>query len=109
MLKQLEKFKTNKHISQLGLQWFSLKFLTFYPTDLIIPSLFPMINGNIQAEWKIDREIITLMIDLKKHKAEWAQYNSEFDTEEDAVLNLDKQEDWNWIENRLRMSGLKNV
>jgi len=82
---------------QTALDWVSKQFHTNYPEELTLPYIYPTTEGGLQVEWDIEEQDISLEINLLKHTAEWHRLNLVTNEDENSLLNLDKSDDWGWI------------
>lgn len=57
-------------LSKKGLINFESQFNLYYPDSLPLPAIFPTISGNIQLEWTVNEQEISLEIDLKTLSSE---------------------------------------
>ena len=90
-----------------GLNWLSQAFDRHYPDELPYPYLYPTPEGGLRAEWSIEPHEISLEIDLSSHSGVWHCLNMENDEPNERVLNLDKDDDWQWLSQQLQqMAGV---
>jgi hypothetical protein len=87
-----------------GLDWLSDAFGRHYPDDLPLPHLYPTAEGAIRAEWSLGQNDISLEIeiDIGNRSGEWHRLSIDSDAEESRTLQLDLDEDWNWLVNQIR-------
>ena len=53
------------------LDWFAAAFERHYPDDLPLPRIYPTESGDLQAEWSLARDEVSLEINLSSHQASW--------------------------------------
>src|SRR3990167_8802911 len=93
---------------QDGLDWLTDVFEKYYPDDLSLPYIYPTAEGNIQAEWSIKPNEASLEIDLKSHKGEWHCLNLDSNAEDTDTLNLEQEQNWELLIDKLRkLSGVR--
>lgn len=87
---------------------FSFKdiFNSYYNSNLLLPAIFPTVEGNIQLEWKRNNKHIVLDIDLTSFISTFFYYNDIDDSDEhEEILNLKIKEGWislnSLIENKI--------
>jgi hypothetical protein len=85
-----------------GLNWLAAVFDKHFSEDLRLPLLYPAPEGGIQAEWRLFPNEISLEINLDHLSATWHALNMESMEEEYGELNLNADEDWAWLLERLR-------
>lgn len=51
------------------LDWFVAAFERHYPDDLPLPRIYPTESGDLQAEWSLPRDEISIEIDLASRRA----------------------------------------
>lgn len=88
-----------------GLDWLTSAFDRNYPDDLILPHLYPTVDGGVQAEWTLGEAEPSLEIDLEHHAAQWHCMNMKTNAEDSRDLNLDSAADWMWLVQRLMEMG----
>ena len=90
-----------------GLDWLSDAFDEHYPDDLGLPYLYPVAEGGVRLEWSIGRRDVSLEIDLRKRDGAWHSLDLDNDEQENRLLNLNAEDDWNWMVGRLQdLSGI---
>lgn len=92
-------------LSPQGLDWLAQQFSAYYPNDLPRPYIYPTPEGDVQAEWSLDSNEISLEIHFADHSAEWACLNLRTGDAIERILHLDYQSDWEWVERELRQLG----
>ena len=85
-----------------GIKWLSNIFDQYFPDDLILPYLYPTEDGQIQAEWSIKFNEISLEINLETHQGHWHCLNMNTQIDESQTLNLDNKEQWDWIAEKIK-------
>ena len=88
--------------TKTGLDWFSMMFEGNFPNDLPLPYLYPTPDGNIQAEWSIAPNEITLEIDLKSKSGEWHCLNTDTSNVTTLTLGLIDEKGWTSLVDTLR-------
>ncbi|MDD3034894.1 MAG: hypothetical protein PHT25_09895 [Bacteroidales bacterium] len=94
-------------LNKEGLVWLLNKFDTYYPEELLLPYLYPTSEGKVQAEWTIANIEISLEIDIENHQGEWQGLEMTQLDECFKELNLNNEEDWQWVTAKIR--GLLQV
>ncbi len=90
-----------------GLDWLAKAFNEHYPDHLGLPYLYPVAEGGVRFEWSIERQDVSLEIDLLKRSGDWHSLNLDTNGEEARSLRLDKVDDWTWMSERLQtLSGV---
>jgi hypothetical protein len=90
-----------------GLEWLARTFDAFYADTLPLPYIYPVAEGGVRFEWSLTPHEISLEINFSERSGEWHSLNLETDQEEYRSLNLDAQEGWDWLVDRLK--GLNGV
>jgi hypothetical protein len=92
-----------------GVYWLAAAFEVYYDVRLVLPHLYPMLNGGVRAEWAIGKIDASLEVDLENRKGEWHQLDLATDAEESKSLDLSKREDWEWAVVRIgELGGVRN-
>lgn len=89
-------------LSSDGLDWFSLSFDENYPTDMLLPYLYPTPEGNLLAEWSIGDNSCSLEVDLTTRQAEYHNLNLKTHEDSAQALNLAEQNGWQSLVQLLR-------
>lgn len=87
----------SKAPSKVGLDWLSRSFKHQFPDDLPRPHAFPTPEGGIEMEWSLDPYSVILEIDLDTHKGSWLRFAGQTDGEDERVLDLNDNGDWEWV------------
>ena len=90
-----------------GIDWLARALKDRYPTSQPLPYAYPVPEGGVQLEWSMKRREISLEVDFDAKSGEWHSLDLETDQEEYRSLNLDGQEGWSWLVDRLK--GLKGA
>lgn len=88
-----------------GLAWFALAFDNNFSERLLLPYLYPTIQGGLRAEWTIGDYEASLEINVNERNAEWHELNLHTDADSSRTLDLRKTVDWDWIVRRLEEIG----
>lgn len=88
-----------------GLDWLASAFDQYYPLTAPLPYLYPTEEGRIQAEWSIDANEISLVIDLSACRGQWHRLNMATDKEEMTEIDLHSPESWRQLGERLQQMG----
>lgn len=88
--------------STAGLDWLANAFDSKYPEDLPLPFVYPTADGGVRAEWSMEPYELSLEIDLSKKTGAWHQLKMDTDEEDARSLNLETDEDWTWLADRVR-------
>lgn len=88
--------------SHQGIDWLAGQFDRYYPNDLPRPYIYPTSEGNIQAEWSLGTNEVSLEVHFADHSGEWDWLNLRTGTAGERVLDLDDQANWKWLERKLR-------
>lgn len=89
--------KFNKH----DLNWLENLWNKKYSKDIISPTFFPTLQGNVMAEWSTTSYEISLEVNLKSKYSEFQVLNKENLYFERTKLNLENHESWNLINKKL--------
>ena len=84
------------------LDWLSERFDILYPDDLPLPHIYPTVEGNVQAEWSLSHNEISLSIDCASHAGEWHVLNTDTNAESSEPLNLADDNDWTKLTQYIR-------
>jgi hypothetical protein len=84
------------------LKWIEELFDTYYDTSLILPCLYPTVEGNIQAEWSIKDWEVSIEINLESKSGEFQAVNIKSDSINEKVLDLENKESWDEINSILK-------
>ncbi len=86
-----------------GLDWLSVSFERNFPDDLPLPNVFPTPKGGIETEWSLGTHSVIFGIDLATHQGDWLQFDRrQSDDEHSTELDLNKDDDWEWISSEIR-------
>jgi hypothetical protein len=88
--------------SKQGLDWVA-ETLDQYFTDKTAPYLYPMPDGGVRAEWSIRRIEIAIDINIDTHSAYWHSLDLNNSNVLEKHLNLNNQNDWEWIKSFVLM------
>ena len=88
-----------------GLDWLAAAMQARFPGDLPVPHLYPTAEGGIQAEWSLPPDELSLEIDLAIHKATWHSLDVRTGHDDLRELNLDEDEDWRWLVDRIKRAA----
>ena len=83
------------------LDWLAASFDQHYPDDLPLPHTYPTPDGGIEMEWSIGSQSVTLEIDLVARQAAWLSHDKDSALEDTRALNLDTNQVWSWITDRI--------
>ena len=79
------------------------RLVRHYPLDAPELRLYPTGDGNVQAEWWIGNYSAVLEIFLDgTAAAEWSDCNIETKQENARLVNIDDEQDWEWVVQRLQ-------
>ncbi|TVR68074.1 MAG: hypothetical protein EA427_11410 [Spirochaetaceae bacterium] len=84
-----------------GIDWFVGVLQNSLPETVSFPHLYPTAEGGLLAEWTVDRQAISLDVDLRNRSGEWHELNLDTDQDLERELDLQSAEDWLWISGRL--------
>ena len=84
------------------LDWLKEQFDLYYPIDLEPPYLYPTPEGGVLIEWPSGKEDISLEMEFVDHTGFWHQLNMKTGIHNSRELNLDDQEDWRWLINKIK-------
>ena len=87
------------------LDWLSERFDILYPDDLPLPHIYPTVEGNVQAEWSLSHNEISLSIDCASHAGEWHVLNMDTNAESSEPLNLADDNDWTKLTQYIRSNA----
>ena len=86
-----------------GLDWLSDVFKRYYPDDLQLPRTYPTVEGGVSLEWSAGKRDIDIEVNLVDRVGEWYVFNKDSKRgEEEKRLNLDRPDDWKWVDERLQ-------
>ncbi len=85
-----------------GLDWLARTFDAFYSDTLPLPYIYPVAEGGVRFEWSLTPHEISLEINFSERSGEWHSLDLVTDQEEYQSLNLDVQEGWDWLVDRLK-------
>lgn len=87
----------SKAPSAEGIDWLEKAFDFHYPDETELPHLYPSPEGGISAEWSNERWDLSLDINLTDKCGTWHGLDLETDDDETHSLNLERNEDWTWL------------
>ena len=85
-----------------GLDWLASAFNENYAENLPLPYVYPVAEGGVRVEWSLDKNDVSLEIDVAQQTGNWHLLNLKTDQEEAKTLDLSVAEDWDWIVTRLQ-------
>lgn len=80
-------------------------FDQYFPSDLLLPHLYPTAEGGLQAEWSIGNWEVSLEVNLVSMTAEYQAYNSHTGQIAECTIALQLQAGWMELDRRLRAIG----
>ena len=91
-------------LDEAGLRWLVDQMTNHYiGTDLPMPFLCPSEPGGVIGEWSLERHLCLIEIDLEARTGSWMDVDREtHDGIEEEILDLDSDEGWRWLIDRLR-------
>jgi len=92
-------------LSAEGLNWLSEAFGRRFSDELPLPYLYPTAEGGVQAEWTLGQFEVSLEIDLEEHAGRWHALDVATNDESARDLDLDADDDWEWIDGQIRDKG----
>ena len=83
--------------SKEGLNWLGDQFDANFPNNLLLPHVFPTLEGGVEMEWSHGRNAIFLEIDLVSHKGDWLWFDRDSDESHEKELDLNDFDSWKWL------------
>ena len=94
---------TGKACDPEGLANLAERLVRHYPLDAPELRLYPTGDGNVQAEWWIGNYSAVLEIFLDRTAAaEWSDCNLRTKQENARPVNINDEQDWEWVVQRLQ-------
>ena len=84
-----------------GLDWLETACNLHYPDKTPLPHLYPTPEGGIRAEWSSDRWDLSLDIHLADKRGTWHGLDLETNSEETRELDLENDNNWKWLIEKL--------
>ena len=100
--------RDGKAPSDQGLDWLLQVFGKWYPPDLDLPTLYPMFDGGVQAEWMLGRIDLTLEIDLGEKSGWFHSLNLDTNDEKSGDLLLNEESGWTRLRRLIEVRRGKN-
>ena len=91
-----------KAINSDGLLWLQEALSKIDFDGRTPPCLYPTEEGSAQAEWTIGNTVAELRIDLETHQAVWGASDLASGEDEERELELDEENDLEWLGARLK-------
>jgi len=85
------------------LKWFSNSFELNFSPELPLPNIYPTPDGNIQAEWIIDKMDISLLVNLEDKTSKLNILNLSSEADENHELNLNEISEWDSLNSHLKI------
>ena len=85
-----------------SLNWLSRRFEDLYPSDLPLPHIYPTIDGGVLAEWSLSPHEVSLSVDLTTNSGEWHELNADTNDEEADTFDLNNDDDWKQMVQRIK-------
>jgi hypothetical protein len=107
-LSELSKLKDGWYNSEgiapykRGLINFEKNFLDNYDSNLPLPAIFPTYDGNIQLEWTVNLNEISLEVNLKDLVADFMKVDVATNNIIENKVDLNKLEDWVFINSNIK-------
>lgn len=79
---------------KVGLIKFEQLFKQHYPESLVLPTIFPTVSGNIQLEWSLPDNEISLEVQLTTLSAELVSVSISTDFVKEEILDLNDLNSW---------------
>jgi len=89
-------------LSAEGIDWLTETWFRFYPylNSVVVPYLFPTVDGHVQAEWTFGYREVILTIDINNHRGSWHYMDMQTmsdEADEEREIDLEQPEEWSWI------------
>lgn len=92
--------------SKEGLNWLGDQFDANFPNNLLLPHVFPTLEGGVEMEWSHGRNAIFLEIDLLSHKGDWLWFDRDSDESHEKELDLNDFDSWKWLVDEIRNKSM---
>ena len=89
-----------------GLDWLAEQFDANFPNNLLLPHVFPTLDGGVEMEWSHGRNAIFLEIDLESHKGDWLWFDRDSDESHEKELDLNDFDSWKWLVDEIRNKSM---
>lgn len=91
-------------LNSSAVQWFSQLFDQNYDSSLDLPYVYPTPDGNIQLEWSIEKNEISMEVNLTEKTVEINLLNIQSKEEENKFFNLDNNNPqvWEYLNSLIR-------
>ena len=89
-----------------GLDWLADQFDANFPNNLLLPHVFPTLEGGVEMEWSHGKNAIILEIDLFSHKGDWLWFDRDSDESHEKELDLNDFDSWKWLVDEIRNKSL---
>ena len=89
-----------------GLDWLADQFDANFPNNLLLPHVFPTLEGGVEMEWSHGRNAIFLEIDLVSHKGDWLWFKRDSDESYEKELDLNDFDSWKWLVDEIRNKSM---
>ncbi len=83
-----------KGLDKKSLAWLSSAFSNYYDVNLPLPSLYPTIDGKVQAEWSLPNHELSILFDIDSRTASYQFLQIDNDKTEEGNFRLNSIEDW---------------
>ena len=88
--------------SEEGLNWLNARFTQAFQSDAPLPYVEATPSGGVELIWPMGPKGVNLDIDLSSHIGRMSEYDRLSDTWNEIVMNLDDDQNWNWLFTQLR-------
>lgn len=92
--------------SKEGINWLADQFDENFPSNILLPHVFPTLEGGVEMEWSHGRNAIFLEIDLLSHKGDWLWFDRDSDESYEKELDLNDFDSWEWLVDEIRNKSL---
>lgn len=107
-LKEISKLRDGwlnghgKALQVTELNWLATRIATHFVEDSSQPFIYPTPEGNIRLEWSAEPTEASLEIDLTTHLGEWHALQLQTDVEEIERLDLNHDNAWMILSDKVR-------
>jgi hypothetical protein len=91
-----------KSLNSQSLHWLSDAFRNYYDTTLPLPSLYPTLDGKVQAEWSLPVYELSMTFDINNKAITYQFLRLDNDDTEEGSLPLNAISDWRIVNSLLK-------
>ncbi len=91
-----------KSLNRTSLHWLAGAFDSYYDLALPIPSLYPTLDGKVQAEWSLPLHELSMTFDIENKTIAYHFLQLDTDETNEGSMSLNSVSDWQMVNSLLK-------